>query len=161
MKKITVIGLGYVGLSIATLLSQKHSVIAHDIDKDKVDKLRKGKSPIKDEKITEFLEEKELFLTATDDIDEAYNHRDFYVIATPTDYNEESQYFDTKSIEAVLELINEKDRDAAVVIKSTIPIFYTERIQLRYPELKIIFSPEFLREGKALGRVVGRVHEVL
>lgn len=148
--KIAVAGMGYVGLSIACLLARHHSVTAVDIVQSKIDAVNAGKSPIKDKEIEEFLESGKLDLTATKDATSAYSEAEAVVISTPTNYDDERNHFDTSSIEAVLNLIEECKSTATVVIKSTVPVGYTETISKRYPSLNIIFSPEFLREGKAL-----------
>lgn len=149
MLKFTVVGLGYVGMSLATLISTKHEVIALDISDEKISQLNNKKSPIKDDYISEYLN-KNLNLTPTTDENIAYNNRDYYIIATPTDYDENTNKFNTSSIENVLEKISEKDPGKYVVIKSTIPIFFTEKMQEEFPNINLIFSPEFLREGNAL-----------
>lgn len=148
--KITIAGTGYVGLSIAVLLSQSNDVTAIDLVQSKVDLLNNKKSPIVDKEIQEYLSTKTLSLKATTNIDEAYNNPDFVVIATPTNYDSDKNFFDTSSIEAVLKIIDKKCPKTTVVIKSTIPVGYTESICKSYPKLNILFSPEFLREGKAL-----------
>lgn len=148
--KITVVGTGYVGLSIAVLLSQKHYVTALDIDPDKVDKINSNKSPIVDTEIEKFLIEKKLNLRATLDKKIAYSNPRYVVIATPTDYDEKLNYFNTNSVDQTIEDISEYCPSAIIVLKSTLPIGYTEKIRLKYPQLQILFSPEFLREGKAL-----------
>lgn len=147
---IAVAGTGYVGLSLACLLARKNSVKAVDIISEKVDLINKGVSPIKDKEITSFLESGELDLTATVDAESAYANADFIIIATPTNYDDEHGSFDTSSIEAVLEILRSIQSKATIVIKSTIPVGYTASIAQRYSELQIIFSPEFLREGRAL-----------
>lgn len=148
--KVAVAGTGYVGLSIAVLLSQHNSVKAVDIIPEKVEKINKRISPIADTEITRFLSEKELDLTATLDAESAYRDADFIVISTPTNYNSDIDYFDTSSVEAVIKLAAGVNKNAVVVIKSTIPIGFTEGIRSEYPDMKLLFSPEFLREGKAL-----------
>jgi UDPglucose 6-dehydrogenase len=147
---ITIVGTGYVGLSLACLLSQHNTVRALDIVESKVEQINEGVSPIKDREISEFLASGKLDLTATTDPERAYEQAEFVVIATPTNYDEERNYFDTSSIESVLDELQRRGSKACIVIKSTIPVGYTERIAARYSDLHIIFSPEFLREGKAL-----------
>lgn len=148
--KITVAGTGYVGLSIATLLSQNHHVLAVDVIQEKVDKINKRISPIQDEYIEKYFAEKQLNLYATLDGASAYRDADFVVIAAPTNYDPVKNFFDTHHIEDVIELVLSVNSDAVMVIKSTIPVGYTERISKLYPTAKILFSPEFLRESKAL-----------
>lgn len=148
--KITVAGTGYVGLSIATLLSQHHEVWAVDIIEEKVNLINSKKSPIQDEYIEKYLAEKELNLTATTNQEQAYTNADFVVIATPTNYDSEKNYFDTSAVEAAVESAMKYSPDAVIIIKSTIPVGYTERIRKTYNNQNIIFSPEFLRESKAL-----------
>ena len=147
---ITIVGTGYVGLSLACLLSQHNTVRALDIVEGKVRQINEGVSPIKDREISEFLASGRLDLTATMNAEWAYEKAEFVVIATPTNYDEERNYFDTSSIESVLDELQRRGCGACIVIKSTIPVGYTERIAARYSNLHIIFSPEFLREGKAL-----------
>ena len=147
---IAVAGTGYVGLSIATLLSQHHKVYAVDIIPEKVEMINKRKSPIQDDYIEKYLAEKELDLTATMDGREAYKQADFVVIAAPTNYDSKTQHFDTSAVESVIDLVIESNPDAVMVIKSTIPVGYTESIRRKKKTDKIIFSPEFLRESKAL-----------
>lgn len=148
--KIAVAGTGYVGLSIATLLSQNHEVMAVDIVPEKVEKINKRISPIQDEYIEKYLKEKELNLTATLDPEEAYKDADFVVIAAPTNYDSKKNFFDTSAVEAVIKLVIEYNSDAIMVIKSTIPVGYTASIREKFHCDNIIFSPEFLRESKAL-----------
>lgn len=148
--KIAVAGTGYVGLSIATLLSQHHEVTAVDVIKEKVDMINNRKSPIADEYIEKFLLEKELKLTATLDAESAYKDADFVVIATPTNYDSHKNFFDTSAVEAVIELVLKVNPNAVMVIKSTIPVGYTVSVRKKYNTSNIIFSPEFLRESKAL-----------
>ena len=148
--KITVAGTGYVGLSIATLLSQHHEVWAVDIIEEKVSLINSKKSPIQDEYIEKYLAEKELNLTATTNQEQAYTNADFVVIATPTNYDSEKNYFDTSAVEAAVESAIKYSPNAVIIIKSTIPVGYTERIRNTYNNQNIIFSPEFLRESKAL-----------
>ena len=148
--KIAVAGTGYVGLSIATLLSQHHDVTAVDIVPEKVDLINSKKSPIQDEYIEKYLAEKELKLTATLDGESAYKDADFVVIAAPTNYDSKKNFFDTSAVEAVIELVLKVNPEAMMVIKSTIPVGYTESVRKKYGTKNIIFSPEFLRESKAL-----------
>ena len=148
--KIAVAGTGYVGLSIAILLSQYHKVIAVDIDKEKVDLINTRKSPIRDDYIEKYLAEKKLNLTASLDVEEAYIDADFIIIATPTNYDSSKNFFDTSAVEAVIEKVMEYAPDSIMVIKSTIPVGYTEYIRKKTGSKNIIFSPEFLRESKAL-----------
>ena len=147
---ITVAGTGYVGLSVSILLAQNNDVTACDIIQSKVDLINNKKSPIVDKEIIEYLEQKPLHLKATVDADEAYNSPDYVVIATPTNYDSEKNFFDTSSIESVLSIVEKKCPDTTVVIKSTIPVGYTEKIYGQYKIKNMLFSPEFLREGHAL-----------
>ena len=147
---IAVAGTGYVGLSIATLLAQHNHVTAVDIVPEKVEMLNNKKSPIQDEYIEKYLVEKKLDLTATLDGETAYNNADFIVIAAPTNYDSKKNYFDTSAVEAVIELVLKVNPNAIMVIKSTIPVGYTEATRKKYNSANIIFSPEFLRESKAL-----------
>ena len=146
---IAVAGTGYVGLSIATLLAQHHKVTAVDVVEEKVNKINKKESPIQDEYIEKYLKDESLSLTATTDGKEAYKKADFIVIATPTNYDEVKNYFDTSHVEEVIELALSVNPDAVMVIKSTVPVGYTKNIQEKY-HAKILFAPEFLRESKAL-----------
>lgn len=148
--KIAVAGTGYVGLSIATLLSQKNEVVAVDIIPEKVEFINNRKSPIQDEYIEKYLKEKELNLTATLDASNAYKAADYVVVAAPTNYNSKKNFFDTSAVETVIETVIEVNPNAIIVIKSTIPVGYTEQIREKYQNENIIFSPEFLRESKAL-----------
>ena len=148
--KIAVAGTGYVGLSIATLLSQHNEVIALDIIKEKVDMINRHISPIKDDKIEEYLKDKELNLKATLDKEVAFQNADFVVISTPTNYDEKKNFFDTSSVENIIELVMSINPNTVMVIKSTVPVGYTKRIKEKYGIDNIMFSPEFLREGKAL-----------
>lgn len=148
--KIAVAGTGYVGLSIATLLAQYHHVIAVDIIPEKVEMINNRRSPIQDEYIEKYFAEKKLNLTATMDAKSAYSDADFVVIATPTNYNSQTQHFDTSAVEAVIQLVMEYNPNAIMVIKSTIPVGYTMSIRKKFGSQNIIFSPEFLRESKAL-----------
>lgn len=148
--KIAVAGTGYVDLSIATLLAQNHSVYAVDIIPEKVELINNKKSPIQDDYIEKYLAKKELDLTATLDAKEAYSEADFVVIAAPTNYDSQKNFFDTSAVEAVIKLVMEYNSEAIMVIKSTIPVGYTKSIRERTGSQNIIFSPEFLRESKAL-----------
>ena len=148
--KIAVAGTGYVGLSIATLLSQHHEVTAVDIIPEKVELINNKKSPIQDEYIEKYLAEKELNLTATLDAKAAYSDADFVVIAAPTNYDSKKNFFDTRAVEAVIKLVIEYNPEAIMVIKSTIPVGYTASVREKFHCDNIIFSPEFLRESKAL-----------
>ena len=148
--KIAVAGTGYVGLSNAILLSQHNEVFATDIIQTKVDLINSKKSPIVDKEIEEYLANKKLNLTATTDANLAYKDADFIIISTPTNYDPEKNYFDTSSVEAVLKLVKEINPEATVVIKSTIPVGYTEKIRAEMGIKNLLFSPEFLREGHAL-----------
>ena len=148
--KIAVAGTGYVGLSIATLLAQNHHVMAVDIIPKKVELINQRKSPIQDEYIEKYLSEKELDLTATLDAKRAYSAADFVVIAAPTNYDSTTQHFDTSAVENVIELVMQYNPNAIMVIKSTIPVGYTKSIREKMGSKNIIFSPEFLRESKAL-----------
>jgi len=148
--KIAVAGTGYVGLSIAVLASQKHEVIAVDILKEKVDLINKKISPIEDNEISDYLTNKKLNLRATTNSEEAYKDADVIFVAGPTDYNSEGNFFDTSVIEKIFDSIAEYNKKAIVCIKSTVPVDYTKNIKKKYTGMKLIFSPEFLREGKAL-----------
>lgn len=148
--KIAVAGTGYVGLSNAVLLAQHNNVVAVDIIQSKVDTINAKKSPIVDKEIEDFLKNKKLDLLATNDAGSAYKDADFIIIATPTNYDPQKNYFDTSSINAVLDIIKKVNSNAVIVIKSTVPVGFTGNIRKEYPQLKIMFVPEFLREGKAL-----------
>ena len=148
--KIAVAGTGYVGLSNAVLLAQHNNVVAVDIIQSKVDTINNKKSPIVDKEIEDFLKNKNLDLLATTDAESAYKDADFIIIATPTNYDPQKNYFDTSSINAVLDIIKKVNSNAVIVIKSTVPVGFTGNIRKEYPQLKIMFVPEFLREGKAL-----------
>lgn len=147
---ITVVGTGYVGLSNSILLAQHNSVVALDIDQHKVDLINSKKSPLVDAEIQEYLASKDLDLVATTDKNLAYSSCDFVIVATPTDYDTEQNFFNTASVESVIAQVQELAPHATVIIKSTIPVGFTHRMRERFPQLKIIFSPEFLREGRAL-----------
>lgn len=148
--KIAVAGTGYVGLSIACLLAQRNEVIALDVVKEKVDMINEGKSPIRDKEIEEFLTNKKLDLKATLDYKEAFQGAKFIVISTPTNYDDETKKFDTSSVEDIIEKVISMNIDTTMVIKSTIPVGYVETIKKKYGINNIMFSPEFLREGRAL-----------
>jgi len=147
---IVVAGTGYVGLSIAVLLAQNNTVTAVDIIPEKVEMINSGKSPIVDKEIEDYLANKKLNLTATLDGESAYKNADIVVISTPTNYDENKNYFDTSSVEAVIEKVIEVNKDAIMIVKSTVPVGFTEDVRERFGSENILFSPEFLREGKAL-----------
>jgi len=147
---IVVAGTGYVGLSIAVLLAQNNTVTAVDIITEKVEMINSGKSPIVDKEIEDYLANKKLNLTATLDGESAYKNADIVVISTPTNYDENKNYFDTSSVEAVIEKVIEVNKDAIMIVKSTVPVGFTEDVRERFGSENILFSPEFLREGKAL-----------
>ena len=148
--KIAVAGTGYVGLSMATLLSQHNKVVAVDIVPEKVELINNKKSPIIDPEIEDFLANKDLNLAATTDAKKAYQDADFVIIATPTNYDTEKNFFDTSAVEVVINLVKEVNPNAIMVIKSTIPVGFTEKIRKKVNSKNIIFSPEFLRESRAL-----------
>ena len=149
--KIAVAGCGYVGLSLSTLLSQKHEVVALDIDEKKVDKINKRKCPIKDKLIEEYFKEKDLNLKATIDAHEAINNADFVIISTPTNYDDKTNYFDTSAVEDIIvKTIEFGSQDTTIVVKSTIPVGFIDHMKEKYNIDNILFSPEFLREGHAL-----------
>ncbi|GAA2531905.1 nucleotide sugar dehydrogenase [Microbacterium mitrae] len=148
--KIAIAGTGYVGLSNAVVLAQHNEVVAVDIDANKVELINNGVSPIADSELSEYLTNRELNLTATLDSDAAYKDADYVVVATPTNYDEVTQFFDTSSVEAVVSKVLGVNPTTAIVIKSTIPVGFTQRLRNEHPDATIIFSPEFLREGRAL-----------
>ena len=148
--KIAVAGTGYVGLSIATLLSQKNEVVALDVVQEKVEKINNKISPIKDEEIEKYFKEKHLNLKATLDYKEAFSNADFIVISTPTNYDDKNRFFDTSSVEDIIQKVILMNIDTTMVVKSTIPVGFIENIKKKYKINNIMFSPEFLREGKAL-----------
>lgn len=148
--QIAVAGTGYVGLSLSVLLAQHNQVTAVDIIKEKVEQINNKKSPIVDKEIEEYLANHELNLTATTDAEAAYSKAEFVIIATPTNYDPEKNYFDTSSVESVIEIVLKVNPKAVMVIKSTVPVGYTKEIRAKYKTDNILFSPEFLREGKAL-----------
>ena len=148
--KIAVAGTGYVGLSIAVLLSQHHQVVAVDIIPEKVELINQKQSPIQDDYIEKYLAEKELNLVATLNAEEAYQDADFVVIAAPTNYDPKKNFFDTSAVESVIETVLKYNPKAIMVIKSTVPVGYTESVRKKFQTENILFSPEFLRESKAL-----------
>ena len=148
--KITVVGAGYVGMSLSALLSQHHKVIVYDIDQDRVDLISNKQSTVSDPEIDQFLMSQDLDLTSTSDSAEAFRDRDFIIIATPTNYDESQNSFDTSSVELTIKRITEVNAIASIVIKSTVPVGFTEMISAKFKTDRVLFSPEFLREGKAL-----------
>ena len=148
--KIAVAGIGYVGMSMATLIAQRHSVVAVDVVPEKVDAVNRRQSPLQDEYIEKYFAEKELDLVATLDAESAYRDADFVIIAAPTNYDPKKNFFDTTAVEKVIETVLKVNPDAVMVIKSTVPVGYTESVRERYETENILFSPEFLRESKAL-----------
>ena len=148
--KIAVVGAGYVGLSLAVLLSQKNNVKLIDIDENKIDLINRKISPLKDEYIEKYLSDEELCLQATKHYEEIYKDAQIVVIATPTNYDVSKNYFDTSSVESVIEQISSINSDAIIVVKSTVPVGFTKRMKERHHNIKMLFSPEFLRESKAL-----------
>ena len=148
--KITVVGTGYVGMSMVALLGQHNEVIALDIDNERVELINQGKSTVKDADIQEFLDERELYVNATMNKKEAYEEAEFIIVATPTDYDPETNYFDTSSVETVIDEAMAINETAAIIIKSTVPVGFTGSMKDKYRTARIIFSPEFLREGQAL-----------
>ena len=148
--RISVAGTGYVGLSLAVLLAEKHEVTAVDIVPEKVDLINRRISPIKDEYIEKYLKEKELNLYATLDTKKAYSDAEYVIVATPTNYDSKQNYFDTSAVESVIDTIIKHNTEAVIVIKSTVPVGFTEKIRTKTGYNRIIFSPEFLRESKAL-----------
>lgn len=149
-QRIVVAGIGYVGLSLAVLLAQKNQVVAIDLDESKVDKVNRRVSPIEDVEISRFFAEKDLNLTATTDSMDAVFAADIVIVATPTNYDSDADTFDTSSVEAVIGLVLEHNPDALIVVKSTVPVGFTEKVREKFDSTNIVFSPEFLREGKAL-----------
>lgn len=150
MNNITIIGTGYVGMSLSVLLAQDNAVIAYDIDVNKVSLIKNGNSPIQDQDIEDYMNKKNLNLTATNNIKEALKNPDYIIIATPTNYDPNSDYFDTSSVDISVKNCIKKSKNALIIIKSTIPIGHTKKLQNKFKTDRIIFSPEFLREGKAL-----------
>ncbi|MDT2819123.1 nucleotide sugar dehydrogenase [Vagococcus lutrae] len=148
--KLTVFGMGYVGLANALLLSQSNNIMAYDIVSEKIKGLKNGESPLIDKEIEEFLARDDLNIEYTDELKTAINHADVFIIATPTDYDEKRNYFNTSTVENVIEKVLKEKPEATFIIKSTVPVGYTETLKEKYNTENIIFSPEFLREGKAL-----------
>ena len=143
--KITIVGAGYVGLANAMLLSQHHEVIIHDVNPKKIEKLRNRKSPINDNEITNFLENKDIKFSTTMLVDEAYQAADLVIVATPTDYDSVNNYFDTTSVESVIKDVIQVNNKALMIIKSTVPVGYTESVKQKFNTKNILFIPEFLR----------------
>ena len=148
--RIAVVGLGYVGLSNAVILAQHNEVVALDLDAARVESVNQRRSPIVDEELEDYLASKPLNLRATTDPSDAYEGASFVVIATPTDYDPRTNYFNTSSVESVIAGVSEHAARATIIVKSTVPVGFTTRMRDRYPNSKVIFSPEFLREGRAL-----------
>lgn len=148
--KISVAGLGYVGLSMAVLLARHNTVVGLDLDAARIDQLRRGESPIHDDDISRFLADEDLDVTFTTDAEEAHTGADFVIIATPTNYDPVTNYFDTRSIESVMRDVMRINPDATMVVKSTVPVGYIDDVRTRLGTDDVIFSPEFLREGRAL-----------
>ncbi len=148
--KIAVAGTGYVGLSLATLLSVKNEVVALDVIPEKVDMINNRISPIQDEYIEKYFKEKNLNLKATLDYKEAFNGAEFIIISTPTNYDEQKNFFDTSSVEDIIEKVKSMEIDTTIIVKSTVPVGFVENVKKKYNIENILFSPEFLREGKAL-----------
>lgn len=149
-RKVTIVGTGYVGMSMAVLLAQRNEVIAVDIDTNRVKLINQGKSTVVDKEIEKYLKKRTLSLSATEDLSLAYKNAEFVVIATPTDYDHKSNFFDTKSVETVISEIVERNKQAVIIIKSTVPVGFTNSMKKKFGSDNIIFSPEFLREGRAL-----------
>ena len=148
--KIVVVGLGYVGLSNAVLLAQNSEVIGVDISRQKVDSVNARQSPIIDVELSQYLAEKELQLSASTNLEKSVSGADYVIVATPTNYDDEANFFDTSSVESVIEAVRLNEPNACIVIKSTIPVGFTDDVRFRMKTHAVIFSPEFLREGKAL-----------
>jgi UDPglucose 6-dehydrogenase len=148
--KILVVGLGYVGLSNAVLLAQHNEVIGVDISKERVDAINDSRSPVIDAELSEYLNEKDLNLSASTDLKTSVMNADYVIVSTPTNYDENTNFFDTSSVEAVISEVIEREPKACIVVKSTIPVGFVERVRERFETKAVIFSPEFLREGKAL-----------
>jgi len=148
--KITIVGAGYVGMSLAVLLAQNNKVIVLDIDKERIQKINKKKSTVKDNEVEKFLSEKTLFLSGTLNKQEAFDQAEFIIITTPTDFNNKSYNFDTSSVDSVTEDALSLNKSALVIIRSTLPIGHTEFLRKKYSTDRIIYSPEFLREGKSI-----------
>ena len=148
--KIAIAGIGYVGLSNAVLLAQRHEVAAFDIDRDRIEKINNRISPLVDAELEDYLKNKTLDLTATDDWEAAFDGAEFVIVSTPTNYDPRQNYFDTSSVEDVIQKVIQLGSGATVVIKSTVPVGFVESVKEKYDFYNIMFSPEFLREGKAL-----------